>query len=218
MSPDRPTDPPPSRPILMAGSSIFEQWPDVGRLHPTRPVVNAAIGGTQTHDWIDGPLVSELRRHRPAALFFYCGSNNLSNGDSADLILAHTLALLRDAGACVPGLRVFWGSILRCREKEPRFADLDRINTTMAGLAASETPPPGLEPGGLIFVDFNPLFHEPAEDAGDAAPTPGDPGVQAGRLREELFVEDQVHLTDAAYDRMTAHARPILTAGIPADA
>ena len=178
----------PAAPVLLAGSSIFRDWGlepafSSSELSADRPVVNAAIGGTQTVDWLPtlGPLVAEVR---PAVLCLYVGSNDLANGKHADELLRNLHRLFDNALAACPHTRLRYASILRSAHQEERFADLDRVNRAAAADLA------GRERSG--FVDLNPLFH------------------RGGRLEGHLFLDDRVHLRPEAYRRMLAAMQPVV--------
>ncbi len=165
--------PPADAPVMLAGSSIFQEWalapPDArsDRLSIDRPVLNAAIGGTQTVDWLGtlGPLVAA---HRPAVLCLYVGSNDLANRRPVAEVTANLDHLLEVALAASPHTRLLYAAVIRSRHQAGWYAEVDHVNAAAAGTLADE-PRAGV-------VDFNPGLH------------------RDGEPDEALFREDGVHL------------------------
>ena len=65
--------------VLLVGSSIFEAWSELTEIAPDAPVINRAIGGTITADWVQR-LADVVRTETPDAVLFYCGSNDINAG------------------------------------------------------------------------------------------------------------------------------------------
>ncbi|MEM1444903.1 MAG: GDSL-type esterase/lipase family protein [Planctomycetota bacterium] len=179
--------------VLFAGSSIFEQWRRAETLVPGASMRNAAIGGTETFDWLRtlGPL---LAGHRPRVFCLYLGSNDVGRGRDIEDILTNTTRLLDIARETSPATRVLYFSIIRSADKAARYADLDRVERTVREREASDAM--------LSFVDINPVFFASTEDALVA--------YEANRMRNDLFLDDRIHLTEPAYDALSAFAKPVI--------
>lgn len=165
--------------VLLVGSSIFRDWGQrAAEAFPASDVTNAAIGGTQTVDWLP-QIEAPLAEHRPDVLCVYCGSNDLSNARPAEEI-AENLAVWRaKVEAFDPAVTYTYFSIIKCPEKARRH---DAIDTVHQRVRADARP-------GDRFVDLNPVF------------------FVDGRHPPGLFVEDGVHLTRFAYDQMAQTTR-----------
>jgi hypothetical protein len=85
------TNPPPSGSVCFIGSSTFTYWRHLSRdfaaLHLSRPVFNAAFGGSCTCDLI--PLIDDLcTRYNPSVIVYFCGMNNIAQALSPDVAKA----------------------------------------------------------------------------------------------------------------------------------
>ncbi|MFT5088834.1 MAG: lysophospholipase L1-like esterase [Candidatus Latescibacterota bacterium] len=167
--------------IVLVGSSIFQQWHSADEVFVGREVVNCAIGGTTTSQWLD-LLPAVLEEEKPDAVCVYCGSNDLNAAIGEEQIVGNVLRLrllVRAYGECVP-LAFF--SIIKAPQKLSKWDLIERINARVRlGLLEGDRY---VETNGIFFAEK--------------------------RVREELFVEDQLHLTDAAYALMVGVAEPVL--------
>jgi lysophospholipase L1-like esterase len=167
--------------ILLTGSSIFEMWSNSAQAAPEHTVVNRAVGGTVTPYWRD-VLAPVLAAERPDVLWMYCGSNDLCGETVPDDIADNIIACRRIAAAHNPSLRFAYFSIIKAPQKRGRWDVIDSIHADIREQ---------LMPGDL-FVDLNQIF------------------FPNGAPRRELFVEDELHLTAAAYDAMAEYTRPLM--------
>jgi lysophospholipase L1-like esterase len=167
--------------VVLVGSSIFQQWSNAAEVFPGHEVVNRAIGGTTTGQWLDF-LPTVLEEERPDAVCMYCGSNDLNAGVGEEEIVGNILRLrqvLRQYGEGVP-LAFF--SVIKAPQKLGKWDLIERINVRVR-LSLLEDD---------RYVEINGVFFD------------------GHQVRSELFVEDQLHLTDAAYKLMVDSAQPIL--------
>jgi arylsulfatase A-like enzyme/lysophospholipase L1-like esterase len=165
-----------SRPqtLLLIGSSIMEQWGQPDALAPELRVVNRAIGGTITSDWIDriGPLLREIE---PDFVLCYVGSNDVGNRRNPDDILRDLLRV-REQIPCPFG----YISIIKCPQRDGRHGEIADVCSAIR----SALPPEDL------WIDSDPVF------------------LPQGNPVPHYYVEDQLHLTPAAYAALLAHAQP----------
>lgn len=185
--------------VLFAGSSIFENWRRADTLIDSATMRNAAIGGTETSDWLPtlGPLLAE---HRPRVFCLYIGSNDVGRGRAIDRILADTERLLDIFKEKSPTAKLLYFSIIRSADKAARYADLDRIEQTVRQRDASDAL--------VDFIDINPVFFASTHDYQIK--------YDVSRIRTDLFLDDQIHLTEPAYDALSAFAAPIIAAALDA--
>ena len=170
--------------LLLVGSSIMEQWHKPESLAPSWRVVNRAVSGSTTADWIR--LLPEVLDEVPAqAVFCYVGSNDIGDGIFPSVV-AERLAVIRSTLASrLPEARFAWLTIIKSPHKLGRFRGIDEVNqSTRRMLPASD-----------LVIDSDPYFLDAA----------GEPvGVH--------FQEDGLHLTPAAYDGLTQRIGPELRA------
>jgi lysophospholipase L1-like esterase len=175
-----------NRPVVVMGSSIFQQWYNVQDVLPYEVTINLAIGGTTTVDWL--PLVgSQVLPLKPKVVMFYAGGNDLNRPFPAADIIERTCSMMQTMHTALPECKFYYFSIIRAPQKQPVWDQVDQINQAMQNYAAQQD--------WLNFVDINTVFHD-----------------ETGKVIESLFVEDQLHLTDEAYDRMVDYGCEHVTA------
>ena len=163
-------------PAIFVGSSIMAQWESLPQAFPQLPLLNTAIGGTQTHE-ILARLDELVIRHAPPLVCYYCGSNDINAGVPPEAIVANTLKTYATLREHLPGVRFVYLSIIKAPQKRARWDQVDAVNAALC--AAAER----LE--GFTYIDVNPVFFT----------VEGEPWMGA-------YVEDQLHLTAEAYERL----------------
>ncbi len=167
--------------VVLVGSSIFQQWSNAAEVFPGHEVVNRAIGGTTTGLGLV-LLPSDLEEARPDALCVYCGSNDLNAGVGEEEIVGNSLQLRQIVRAYREDVPLAFFAIIKAPQKLEKWDLIERINVRVRlGLLEGDR-----------YVETNGVF------------------FAAGRVRAELFVEDQLHLTDAAYELMVEATQPVL--------
>jgi lysophospholipase L1-like esterase len=73
--------PPPSFPILFVGSSSFTKWQDVNEYFPGYPILNRGFGGSTLMDVIRYAY-DMILPYKPKQVVIYCGENDLAFSDS----------------------------------------------------------------------------------------------------------------------------------------
>jgi lysophospholipase L1-like esterase len=167
--------------ILVIGSSIFEQWACVQAVVPGCRVVNRAIGGTITAFWSEH-LATVLADEAPDVVLFYCGSNDLNADVSNQEIIANLVACRATLQALAPRAKLAYFGIIKAPQKLGKWEQIDQLNAQIASRLLA----------GDLYIESNAVFF-PANS----------PIVR-------YFIEDGLHLTDAAYDALTDYARPRL--------
>jgi lysophospholipase L1-like esterase len=167
--------------ILLTGSSIFEQWTNAAKAVPKHQLVNRAIGGTTTPYWKE-TLEAVLTEEKPDVLWFYCGSNDLCADTVPDNVADNVLRCREIARKHNPSMRFAYFSIIKAPQKKGRWELIDSIHADIRNQLPAED----------LFVDLNEIF------------------FPDGKPVRELFVEDELHLTGAAYDAMVKFTRPLI--------
>jgi lysophospholipase L1-like esterase len=165
----------PPRPggVVFVGSSSIRLWKTLAEDFPGVPVVNRGFGGSRVADcthYFDR-LVGV---HRPRLVVFYCGGNDLADGRTPEEVAADFRQFCARLHAALPDAKLVVNSIKitpsRWKLREPiAFA-----NTLLAAHCAGDPR--------RTFVDLTPAVLAP-----DGTP------------REELYVEDRLHLNAAGY-------------------
>ncbi|MBL4701727.1 MAG: hypothetical protein JKX85_10775 [Phycisphaeraceae bacterium] len=170
-----------NRPVVVMGSSVFEQWFNVQDVFPYDTTINIAVPGSTTRAWKTW-LAHRVLPLNPKTVLFYAGSNDLVLSCPVDDILQRTCQILQTLHATIPDCRAYYFSIIRAPQKEPLWDQVNQINQAMQTYATQHH--------WLEFVDINPVFFD-----------------DNGQGNTELFIEDQLHLTTAAYGKLLEYTQ-----------
>src|SRR5437879_6314216 len=181
------TNPPPRDGILFIGSSIFRFWTQLSEQMAPLPVFDRAFGGSVTQDMLDraNQLVFP---YRPRIIVYYCGSNDVSGGESAEAIIGRTKQFLKIVGEKLPNTFVYYTAIQKAPEKRDRWDVVEAVNREMERYSHQAR--------SLGFIDLNPVLFD-----------------KKGNVRMELFLPDELHFRpdSTAYAEFAAVVKPILT-------
>lgn len=180
------TNPPPRDGILFIGSSIFRLWTDLKDQMAPLPVFNRAFGGSMTQDLLDREDQLVLA-YKPRIVVYYCGSNDVNAGQTADAILARTKKFLQIVNEKLPGTYVYYTSIQKAPDKRGRWSEVDAVNHAMESYSH--------EAKNLGYIDLNPVLFD-----------------RDGNLREDLFLPDKLHFRpeSTAYAEFAQVVKPVL--------
>ncbi len=172
--------------ILFMGSSIFRLWTTVRTDLAPLPVRNRAFGGSRTSDVLErfDLLVNPLA---PKVVVYYCGSNDINGGESAEAIFARVHDFLQKLRTALPDTRFVFASIIKAPDKRARWPDVETANRLVRELCAV-TP-------HCTFVDLNPAVFRPD-----------------GEPRMEFYKPDKLHYFPPAYSEFTAIVKPVVAA------
>ena len=184
---DDKANPPADGSILFIGSSIWRLWSTVVQDMAPLPVYNRAFGGSQTPDMLrhfDDLVVP----HKPRIIVYYCGSNDVNAGQSADAIAGRIHEFAVRVGKDLPGTRMIFASINRSPDKEKRWDVVDAVNARVRDGFTREF-------AYLSYVELNPALFD-----------------AAGKARVDLYLLDMLHFKPPAYVAFTQILKPALTA------
>jgi lysophospholipase L1-like esterase len=170
--------------IVFVGSSIFHRWTALSSQMAPLPIANLAIDGTVTADML-AMVNSRVIPLRPKVIAYYCGSNDVDLGDSADAIVGRIVQFIDRVGAALPSTRIVFVSVNRAPEKQDLWNVVDDVNRRMQMYASSH---PHVE-----FVDVNPVLF-----------------TTDGKPRFDFYMPDELHLRPPAYEGFTKILKPVL--------
>lgn len=194
-----------SKKLLLAGSSIMEQWHQPASLAPDWEVVNRAIGGTTTSDWIR-IFRKVLDEEKPKAVLMYVGSNDFGNGVPPAQIGAGVGMIRNILRLYAPEVPMAYLAIIKAPVRAEGFAGIQEANELAKGRLRLEPVGhgdpllptlPSSEPLDL-WIESDPFF------------------LEEGRPVQRYFTEDGLHLTLEAYRGLTAAIQPQLGAWLAA--
>ncbi len=169
--------------IVLVGSSSIRMW-DVEQSFPDLPVLNRGFGGSQI---CDSTLHAELllTRHRPRAIVFYAGDNDINSGKSAEQVHVDFRAFVAKVREALPKTPIAFIAIKPSIARWHLREAMQEANRLIAADCEQDDT--------LEFVDVWPgMLGE------DGAP------------RKELFLEDGLHLNAKGYELWTELVRPFV--------
>jgi lysophospholipase L1-like esterase len=169
------TQPPPAAPILFVGSSSFTRWTDVQKAFPGYPILNQGFGGSTLVDVIRYSY-DIILPYRPKQVVIYCGENDLAASDtvSAAEVMNRFKTLYAIIRQNLPNATIDFVSI-KASPSRPQIATrLAEVNKTLKDFLKKEKK--------AGFIDVNTAMLD-----------------AAGRMREDLYVEDRLHLKPEGY-------------------
>jgi len=174
--------------IVFTGSSIFQFWTQLREQMAPLPVLNRAVAGTVTQDMLN--RMSQLvLQYQPRIVVYYCGSNDISAGESAGPIIERTKRYIQILHEKLPNTFFYYASINKAPEKRDRWDVVEAVNREMERYS-HQAPNAG-------YIDLNPVLFD-----------------QHSQIREELFLPDGLHFRpdSSAYAEFAKIVKPILTA------
>lgn len=172
--------------ILFTGSSSIRLWVDFKSFFPNHNVLNRGFGGSETSDLIY--FAEELiYKYDPSQIFLYEGDNDINSGEKPGAIIKEMKQLLQMIADNTS--QKDKPIILISAKPSPVRLHLKkqymRFNRKLEKLAKKHP--------NLQYADvWSPMFN-------------GD-----GSLKEELFIEDQLHMNKQGYDLWIKVIAPLL--------
>lgn len=159
--------------VLFVGSSSIRLWPALGSDFPGVEVLQRGFGGAELSDVVRyAPRI--VVPYRPRLIVLYAGENDLVAGKPAAAVFREYQAFVSLVRRVLPETRIAFVSIKPSPSRWAFVTQMRDANDLIRRYAATD--------GRLLFVDaFTPML-----------------GAD-GKPREELFVEDRLHLSAAGY-------------------
>lgn len=177
---------PPKDAILLVGSSSFTKWTDVDRYFPGKTIINRGFGGsrlTDLNDYAD----DLLNPYQPKQIIVYCGENDFADNDQlkAQTVVDRFKTFYKKIRSRFPKVEVDYISIKYSPSREKLWPQMKEANQKIAAFMKKE---PNAE-----YIDIT----EVMQDAN-------------GKVRNDLFVEDMLHMTPEGYQLWTSVMLPYM--------
>jgi len=169
--------PPPANPILFVGSSSIRMWKSLEEDMAPLTVINRGFGGSQAHQ-----VIHYLNRivlpYRPKAIVFYEGDNDVASGKTPQQFVEECNTFVQLVHEGVSEIPIFFLSV------KPSFS---RIQFEPQRKLANQLLQEYCETDDLLeFIDVSAtMFNE------------------SGELREDIFLNDQLHMNQKGYGLWT---------------
>ncbi len=171
-------------PIVFVGSSSIGMWKDVGDRFKEYPVINRGFGGSQMSDLLYY-LNDLVIKYKPKQVFIYEGDNDLASKKTTETIMKDTREVVNSIHKALPSTQIVLiaakPSVARW-ELAPQYIAL---NKAYAKYADQETY--------LSYADvWNPAMGSD------------------GKVRDDIFLDDNLHMNSKGYDIWEEVLRPML--------
>jgi len=179
--------PPPKNAILFVGSSSFTKWTTVQKDFPGYTIINRGFGGSSLPDVIryENDVIFS---YHPKEVVIYCGDNDLAASDAvtAGTVLGRFKQLFYSTRKHLPSASIVFVSIKPSPSRQRLMPKMDSANKMIKAFLAKNKK--------TGFVD---VYHKMLNDDGL---TP----------REELFIEDKLHMNSKGYAIWIQAIKPYL--------
>lgn len=172
--------------ILFTGSSSIRLWVEFESYFPDHNVINRGFGGSETSDLIYHAQ-ELIFKYEPDQIFIYEGDNDINSGEKPKAIIKEMKQLLNmiEKNTPHPDKPI----VLISAKPSPSRIHLKKqylaYNRMLRKLSQKHP--------NWYFADvWTPMFNED------------------GTLKEELFIEDQLHMNKQGYDLWIEVIRPLL--------
>lgn len=176
--------PPPRHGVLFVGSSSIRFWETLAADFPGVPVINRGFGGSELRDstfYADRIVIP----YAPRQIVLYAGENDLQAGRTPQQVAADFRAFVERVRRDLPKVRIAYIS----NKPSPLRAGLLEAQRQANALIQAEAGP--------LRVDYIDIFTSMLD--------------ANGRAREELFIEDRLHMNRTGYELWRQKVAPYLT-------
>ena len=178
------TNPPPTKAVLLIGSSSIRKWTNAPAEFPAHQFINRGFGGSHLSDTVAfvGRIVIP---YHPRLILLYAGDNDLAAGTPPEQVCADFKEFVAKVRTALPETRVAFIAIKPSPSRLEFIQPIKTANRLIQEFIAGDPK--------LAYVDvFTPMLGE------------------AGQPRAELFVGDRLHLSDAGYKLWAGIIKPVL--------
>lgn len=179
---------PPKDAVLFYGSSSFRMWKEIDKSFPKYKIINRGFGGTHFEDAIHYAKDIVLP-YKPKLVVLYEGDNDITAGKSPEEVFNDYKTLVGIIHKALPKTRIAFVSIKPSPSREQFWDKFKQLNA----LVKSETQ----KDKRLAYVDIWDAMLD-----------------TNGKGREELYLQDKLHMNPAGYEIWTKALDPIIAKGI----
>ena len=166
--------PPKAGVIVFVGSSSIRRW-DLSKSFGDLNAINRGFGGSQISDVLHYANEVVLK-YKPKKVVFFCGGNDLNKGKSPRQVAADFQTFANLLFEQLPETELI---VLALKPAPVRWSIVDKVRKTNGLLRPMQK-----QTSGLLSLTVHSIFFLDKD----------------GKIREELFVEDRLHLNDDGYN------------------
>ena len=169
--------------IIFTGSSSVRLWRDAGLLSKGSPIINTAFGGSTAYG-LNVYLEDLVLRYEPKQVFIYEGDNDIAAGRDTRTILEHLDTIFTRIWEQNPETEIVYIAAKPSPLRWEMHKEYEALNKAIERRAKKEDR--------LVFADvYSPM-------------------LQKGEVREDLFVEDRLHMNRTGYAIWAEVIRPLV--------
>lgn len=169
--------------IIFTGSSSVRLWRDAGLLSKGSPIINTAFGGSTAYG-LNVYLDDLVLRYEPKQVFIYEGDNDIAAGRDTRTILEHLDTIFTRIWEQNPETEIVYIAAKPSPLRWEMRKEYEVLNKAMERRAKKEDR--------LVFADvYSPM-------------------LQKGKVREDIFVEDRLHMNRMGYAIWAEVIRPMV--------
>lgn len=169
--------------VLFVGSSTIRRW-NTREYFPDLPVINRGFGGSwiaQVNHFIEETVL----KYEPEVIVFYAGDNDIHGGESPKEVLAEYTRFVETVQERLGETPIVFMGIKPSRARWSDWPDMKEANRLIEAYSEDHAH--------LHYFDTaSPLL------------------LPNGEPDSDLFVDDELHVNDAAYEMWTADLTPLL--------
>jgi len=177
---------PPKNAILLVGSSSFTKWQDVSEYFPGKMIINRGFGGSRLTD-LNYYSEDLLNPYQPKQIIIYCGENDFADDAQlkADVVVNRFKTFYRKIREKFPNIEIDYISIKYSPSREKLWPQMKEANKKIAKFMKKEK--------NAEFIDITKAMND-----------------ANGNVRNDLFVEDMLHMTPEGYKLWTEVMNPYM--------
>ena len=169
--------------IIFTGSSSVRLWGDAGLLSKGSPIINTAFGGSTAYG-LNVYLEDLVLRYEPKQVFIYEGDNDIAAGRDTRTILEHLDTIFTRIWEQNPEVEIVYISAKPSPLRWELRKEYEALNKAIERRAKKEDR--------LVFADVYSSM------------------LQKGQVREDLFIEDRLHMNRKGYAIWAEVIRPLI--------
>ena len=169
--------------IIFTGSSSIRMWQDVSVLSKGSPIINTGFGGS-TAFGLNHYLEDLVLRYKPKQVFIYEGDNDIEAGRNTRIILEHLDTIFTRIWEQNAETEIVFISAKPSPLRWKLRKEYEALNRAVKRRAKKENR--------LVFADVYSLM------------------LKKGEVREDLFIEDRLHMNRTGYAIWAEAIRPLV--------
>jgi lysophospholipase L1-like esterase len=176
--------PPPENGTLFIGSSTFTKWTALEKEFRDFKAINRGFGGSTIPE-INNYVSRIVTKYKPKRIVFYAGTNDIAEGHSGQQVSADFETFAKKVQADLPNTEVYFISMSVAPSRVQWQSQYETGNALIRSFV-EHTP-------HFHYIDVTPAMHD-----------------KQGKLRDDYFIFDRLHMTPSGYAAWTPIIRQAL--------